>query len=205
MESHTFYSFSIKHFQDKNLAGQLLPITRKFLSDPSLLTNEWNYKNTYTIGEGLSTEPELKFFVDLILDNSKKFLDEQGIKIKSGYKLWVSMFASEMKMGDQHESHNHPGALLSGIFYLQVPPGSSKIEFYSPRNTNKAWKNFLDESSYELKSELFRVRPDHIIQIEPKDGLFLLWESWAHHKVPVNQSLDGRITLVFNVGVDNNG
>jgi len=39
--------------------------------------------------------------------------------------------------------------------------------------------------------------------VVPKPGLFLFWESWAMHRVPPNQNIDGRITMVFNVGVEN--
>lgn len=202
MESKTFYSLTLKYFQDENLARQLLPLARKYLSDPALLTNEWNYKNTYTMGEGLSIEPDLKFFVDIILTECEKYLIEQKIEIKPNYKLWVSMFASEMKMGDEHESHNHPGALLSGLMYLSVPRGSSNLEFLSPRSSNKAWKNFTRDLNHADDSKFIKIRNDHTIVVEPSEGLFLLWESWAHHRVPPNQSLDGRTTLVFNVGVD---
>lgn len=201
MESKTFYSLTLKYFQDKDLARHLLPLARKYLSDPLLLTNEWNYKNTYTMDEGLSTKSDLKFFVDIILKECKNYLTEQKIEIKPNYKLWVSLFASEMKMGDEHESHNHPGALLSGLIYLSVPPGSANLEFISPRSLNKAWKNYSQDLNYE-NCEFIKIRNDHTIVVEPSEGLFLLWESWANHRVPPNQSLNGRTTLVFNVGVD---
>lgn len=202
MDSKTFFSLTIKYFQDKELAGQLLPVARKFLSDPALLTNEWNYKNTYTMDDGLAIQPEFKNFTNLILEKSRDYLSEQNIKLKPKYDLWVSMFASEMLMGDEHAAHNHPGALLSGIFYLNVPLGSSNIEFQNPRHSSPAWRNFLDEFSYENKDSFVKVRPDHTIVIKPEPGLFLLWESWATHRVPPNQSIEGRTTLVFNVGVD---
>ena len=202
MIEQTFYSFKLQYYQDNTLAEQLLPIARKFLSDPSKLTNEWNYKNTYTYQDGLAVEPDLKFFVDFILEKSYDYLKSQNIKLKPNIELWVSLFASEMHMGDEHDAHNHPGALLSGLIYLQCPIGSANLEFSSPRHSNKAWLNYLDESSYCNSNELFSIKPDHTIVVKPSPGLFLFWESWALHRVPPNQSIDGRITLVFNAGVD---
>jgi hypothetical protein len=122
MTERTGYSFNIHHHTNQALARQLLPFARKFLSTPSKLTNTWNYKTTYSEVEGLAFEPELKFFVDYILEYSYKYLENQNIKIKSSLKLSVSLFTSEMTVGDQHTSHNHPGALLSGLIYLNMSP-----------------------------------------------------------------------------------
>jgi len=203
MDEKLFYSFTINHTQNTALAGQLLPLARKFLSMPSKLTNEWNYKNTYSEVDGLATEPELKFFVDYILEQSTAYLEKQNIKLKPNLGLWVSLFASEMVIGDEHAPHAHPGALLSGLIYLQVPPGSANLEFKSPRHVSAAWRNYLQEDSYTHTSEIFKIRDDHTIMVVPKPGLFLFWESWAMHRVPPNQNIDGRITMVFNVGVEN--
>jgi len=201
MRNQVFYSFNLEYFQDAQLAEQLLPVARKFLSEDDKLTNEWGYKNTYTNDYGLSTDPDLKVFVDLILKNAEKFLDKQGIRLKKNLKLWVSLFASEMTKNDEHTSHCHSGALLSGLIYLKVPPNSARLEFISPRYRNTAWTNCLDETSYSNATELFKVKSNHIIEVQPVEGLFLLWESWALHRVPVNPT-DSRITLVFNVGAE---
>lgn len=202
MDTQTFYSFSIVFLQNHQLARQILPIARKYLSDSSKLTNEWNYKNTYSCDEGLALEKDLEFFKNFILEKSRDYLDSKSIKLKKNKKLWVSMFASEMTKGDQHLPHNHPGALLSGLIYLQVPENAANLEFSSPRCNNIAWSSLLDSESYSYKTEIFEVRPDHTISVTPQEGLFLFWESWALHRVPVNDSFEPRITMVFNVGID---
>lgn len=202
MDEQTFYSFTLNYLQNKELARQILPLAEKYLSDPTKLTYEWNYKNTYTENEGLAQESELKFFKDFILEQSKKYFRNRSIKLKEGMEFWVSIFASEMSSGDQHHPHTHPGALLSGLIYLQVPDGSSNLEFSSPRHHNSAWLNFLEEESYSQKNDFFEVKSDHTIVIKPVEGLFLFWESWALHRVPVNESTEPRRTMVFNVGAD---
>ncbi len=201
MDEQVLYNLNISYTQNYDLSRQLLPLARKFLSNPSQLTNEWNYKNTYSNGAGLADQAELQFFVDYILEQSYNYLDKHNLKLKSNVKLWVSLFASEMFAGDEHAGHTHPGALLSGLIYLESPPGSSKLEFKSPRTSNASWLNYLDESSYSSEGDIFTVTPDHTITVNPTPGLFLLWESWALHRVPKNQSTAGRVTMVFNVGV----
>lgn len=203
MNTKSLYDFNINYKIDKKLSNRLLPLAKKYLSNPNLLTNEWGYKNTYTQDEGLSVEPELEFFVDYILEESNLYFQTKQIKIKSQLKLWTSLFVSEMHEGDEHSIHNHPGALLSGLIYLQVPPCSSNLEFYNPRHSSPAWLNYVEEETYTYEDEVFQIKPDHTIVVNPVSGLFLFWESWAQHRVPINQSKEGRITMVFNVGIDN--
>lgn len=200
MTERTFYSFNIHYHSNQSLARQLLPSARKFLSMPSKITNTWNYKNTYTDLEGLAIEPELDFFVAYILKYAYQYLENQNLKIKSSLRLTVSLFASEMTIGDQHTPHNHPGALLSGLIYLNVPDNSAPLEFYSPRSSLASWKTYIDESSYATNDPLFNITNSHTIVVTPHTGLFLLWESWAHHRVPMNNT-DERTTMVFNIGV----
>lgn len=200
MDRHTFFSLTVHYTKNQKLAEQLLPVARKFLSDPAKLTNCWNYKNTYTEDEGLATELELRFFVDIILKTAQEYLADKSIKLKKNVNLWVSIFASEMQQGDYHHPHSHPGALLSGLIYLQVPSGSSNLEFSSPRGKNIAWLDFVEQSP--LPQDLFSIDHTHTISIKPEPGLFLFWESWASHRVPTNNSTEPRITMVFNVGAE---
>jgi uncharacterized protein (TIGR02466 family) len=200
MLQQTFYSFAINYFKDRQLSEQLLPIARKFLSDPSKLTNEWDYKNTYTRDSGIADEPELKFFVDIILKASREYIENKSLKLIKTTDLWVSMFCSEMHEGDYHDAHTHPGALFSGLIYLEVPEGSSNLEFSTPRGQNPSWKTFLEISPTENIFEVDQL--PHTIIVKPEPGLFLFWESWALHRVPTNNSIGPRITMVFNVGVE---
>tara|TARA_B110000503_G_C7167937_1_gene422795 strand:+ start:1119 stop:1739 length:621 start_codon:yes stop_codon:yes gene_type:complete len=200
MDVRLFNQLNIHYHTNENLARQLLPFARKFLSMPSKLTNTWDYKNTYTDLEGLALETELDFFVDYITDQANQYLITHNLKIKQSLKLSVSLFTSEMAEGDQHTAHNHPGALLSGLIYLNVPNNSAPLEFYSPRSKLTSWLNYIDELCYVASDEIFEITENHAIVVKPKNGLFLLWESWALHRVPKNNA-DERITMVFNIGV----
>ena len=202
MNAATFYDFTINYHIDNALSEQLFPIAKKFLADESRLTNTWDYKNTYTIDKGLAAEPELEFFVEHILKVSNNYLQEKKLKVKDNLKLWVSLFASEMTAGDEHSAHDHPGAIFSGLIYLKTPPGSSKLEFFHPRNASPSWRTYITETSSIYDKEIFCVKDGFGIEVTPKPGLFLFWESWAKHRVPVNHSTSGRTTMVFNVGVD---
>jgi uncharacterized protein (TIGR02466 family) len=200
--SHFFDIFSLSFYyeENKNISDNLLPISKKILKDESLLTNEWGYKNTYSMDKGLSTLIELEFFNDFILEKSKLLYKKCGYDLKPEYKLWTSIFTSAMKQGDKHDPHSHPGAIYSGLMYLQVPKGSSPIQFKGPRDSIF---NAVFEKRTKNKN-IFNYENDGIIAIHPREGMFLMWDSWAIHRVPINNIDDERITMVFNVGVEKN-
>lgn len=203
MDTTRLFELSIHHEINKPLANNLLPIAKKFLNQEKHLTNEWGYKNTYSVDLGLAGENELDFFVNYVLDLAYTYMNKKHLKLKENLKLWVSIFASEMFVGDRHSYHDHPGSLISGLIYLQVPPGSSNLEFFNPRSTNRVWSELLDENTYAHETDVIKIKNNQNIEIKPTTGLLLFWESWADHQVLENQSKEGRITMVFNVGVDN--
>ena len=196
------FSLSFYYEDNKNISDKLLPISKKILENDSFLTNEWGYKNTYSLDEGLSKLPELKFFNDFILEKSKNLYSRCGYSLKPSYKLWVSLFTSSMKFGDKHDPHSHPGAIYSGLIYLQVPEKSSPIQFKGPRDSIF---NSVFEKTNKTEN-IFNYQYDGTVCIDPHEGMFIMWDSWAVHRVPPNNlnANDERITMVFNVGVDKN-
>ena len=201
-EFFDIFSLSFYYENNTNLAEKLLPISKSILKNESLLTNEWGYTNTYSADEGLSSRPELEFFKNFILSKSEKLYDRSGYILNSNYKLWVSIFTSSMKSGDKHGPHCHPGAIYSGLIYLQLPWGSSPIQFKGPRDTTF---NLVFDKKVK-KENIFNYENDGIVTIQPHVGMFLMWDSWAIHRVPENymNSDDERMTMVFNVGVEKN-
>lgn len=196
------FSLSFYYEDNKNISDKLLPISKKILENDSFLTNEWGYKNTYSLDEGLSKLPEFKFFNDFILEKSKNLYSRCGYSLKPSYKLWVSLFTSSMKFGDKHDPHSHPGAIYSGLIYLQVPEKSSPIQFKGPRDSIF---NSVFEKTNKTEN-IFNYQDDGTVCIDPHEGMFIMWDSWAVHRVPPNNLNvnDERITMVFNVGVDKN-
>ena len=194
------FPLSFYYETNKTLKDTLLPIAKKILNDNSLLTNEWGYSNTYSSEEGLSKLDELQFFNDFIFEKIKSLYNNSGYTLKPSYKLWISLFASSMKLGDKHDAHFHPGAIYSGIIYLQVPKKSSPIQFKSPKD--EIFNTVFDKIN--KKENIFNYEDDGTVNIFPDEGMFLMWDSWAIHRVPINDLNinDERITMVFNVGVD---
>jgi uncharacterized protein (TIGR02466 family) len=174
------------HLHNPALANEMLPICRSILSNDDLLTNAWGYKNTYDPGIGIANLPKLSKFKSYIISVANEFLDSLGYhKIEFDPQI----FTSQMNEKDSHGRHSHPGAVLSGVFYLNVPEGSSPIQFYDPR----PWR---DTRVLPVKKETQFTNSS--FNFNPSAGDLLMWESWLHHEVIPNNSKD-RVTLVFNL------
>jgi uncharacterized protein (TIGR02466 family) len=184
-----FFSTSISSLKNIELSTQMLPVANKYLADKSFITNTWGYKNTYSADSGLSNFEDITPFRNFVEQTGYEYLTAIGYDV-SDLKFSTQIFVSEMVEGDCHALHSHPNSLLSGVFYLQVPEGSAPILFDDPR----PFRKFVALPKLDNSTNWERI---HFV---PEDGLFLMWESWLDHEVPKNNSKDGRITMVFNLG-----
>ncbi len=101
---------------------------------------------------------------------------------------WINIMPS----GAQHTAHIHPHSVISGVFYVSVPAGSSVIKFEDPRLG-------LFMNAPNLKKNAGRSQ-QRFVNLQPKAGDVVLFESWLKHEVPTNLSKQPRVSLSFNYG-----
>jgi uncharacterized protein (TIGR02466 family) len=83
--------------------------------------------------------------------------------------------------------HMHEGSLLSGGFYLQVPPGSGEFVFRDPR---------AGVIHGYVKGGVPNGHAD--VHLRPSDGLLVLFPCWMEHYVEPHDGDEPRITVAFN-------
>jgi uncharacterized protein (TIGR02466 family) len=85
--------------------------------------------------------------------------------------------------------HNHRGALMSGVFYIQTPKNCGNISF-------ERW----DDSQYYLPEDLEtrNIFTGSAINIEAEKGRLILFPSWLLHQVEPSQTEEDRISMSFN-------
>lgn len=189
MNIQFFFPTAICSVLDLDLADRMLPIANKYLNDKKYLTYTWGYKNTYTSDKGIERKEEFLDFGNKIKKYGSEYMRKLGYDL-SDDELEIFIFASEMHKGDTHRIHTHQNAILSGVFYLSVPENSADINFYDPR----PFRKFVSYPVVEQTEVTWES-----VRFSPSKGLLLIWESWIEHEVPINNSDDGRITLVFNM------
>ena len=104
--------------------------------------------------------------------------------------LWVNV----MQKGAIHAPHIHPHSVISGTYYVSVPPKSGVIRFEDPRLA----------MLMAAPPKKPKARPENrsFVDVEPKAGMLLLWESWLRHGVEANGARGNRISVSFNYRLD---
>ena len=100
--------------------------------------------------------------------------------------LWINA----LEKAAIHAAHIHPHAVVSGTYYVAVPPGAGAIRFEDPR------LGFMMAAPTRKKTA--RRENQSFVTVAPRPGMLLLWESWLRHGVEANHSLRPRISLSFN-------
>lgn len=112
-------------------------------------------------------------------------LDLGGRKLKLD-SLWINV----LEPGGTHSGHIHPHSMLSGTYYVDVPPGASALKLEDPRlPLMMAAPPRREDAPQEERS---------FIYVTPKAGDVLMWESFVRHEVPPNAAKRARVSISFN-------
>ncbi|MDH3406071.1 MAG: 2OG-Fe(II) oxygenase family protein [Gammaproteobacteria bacterium] len=125
------------------------------------------YENIYV---SLESIPELRVILDLATALAAHILMRPKNHLALGW--WLNI----MQPGERTFPHMHDDAdeLLSGAYYIDVPPGSGK---------------------------LLLVRDNRRIEVETHTGMFVFFSPGVLHQVTRNESDRARISVGFNVGL----
>jgi uncharacterized protein (TIGR02466 family) len=102
--------------------------------------------------------------------------------------------------GSYFVRHDHYGALISGVLYLDAPPDSGDILFHNPIETRRVTNCFFERIKKEENQYNFSI-----VKIKPVVGEMLIFESWLQHTVQQNKSNENRISVSFNIWADSDG
>jgi uncharacterized protein (TIGR02466 family) len=112
-------------------------------------------------------------------------LDLGGRKLKLD-SLWINV----LEPGGAHSGHIHPHSVLSGTYYVDVPPGSSALKLEDPRLPLMMAAPTRREDAPEEERTF--------VYVTPRAGDVLMWESFVRHEVPANGAKRARVSMSFN-------
>ena len=110
-----------------------------------------------------------------------------ALSIDANYRVEITeMWGNVLQPGDDHQYHNHPNCVFSGIFYLtegtptifcDPRPAANVLRLINPYNLNTAVKTVL------------QAVPNQMV----------MFDSWLSHYVGVNKESSARKTISFNI------
>ena len=149
------------------------------------LTNMGGWHSDNMLNE---TQTEFVKLKKKIEENANIYHHQIGLKKTLKQKLsniWININPK----GGSNDFHDHPGACLSGAFYLK---GKAPIIFQHPHKdiTTYFWKESFIEKWNVANSGQWRYKP--------KPNVLLLFPGWVEHKVLMNNEDTDRISISFN-------
>lgn len=134
-------------------------------------------------------DPAIGDLVKLLNKHVATFAEQSHLDLRRKLKL-DSLWVNLMKPGATHSGHIHPHSVVSGTFYVAVPPGSGGLKLEDPRlPLMMSAPPRLADAPEDSRS---------FIYAEPQPGMVLLWESWLRHEVPPSAAKGDRISISFN-------
>ena len=104
--------------------------------------------------------------------------------------LWVNINPTN----SFNRPHLHPGAIFSGVYYVDCTPDSGKLVLKHP---SIAQQYSLEENIIENFTE-FNAST---WSVSPEIGKLVIFPSWVEHYVEPNASAEDRISIAFNINI----
>jgi uncharacterized protein (TIGR02466 family) len=130
--------------------------------------------------------------LNFINSKSREFLNLRGFDSKCYLEItsWLQLYPP----GTHFNKHDHYGAILSGVLYLETPLNCGNIKFYNPNTGRRATDVFFDR--IKIISNEYNY---HYVEYTPIKGEMIMFESWLEHSVDMNLSTENRIAVSFNI------
>jgi uncharacterized protein (TIGR02466 family) len=157
----------------------------------------WSKEHFYTGYTSYASLDNLPLF-DPVFDDLRRIIDghvkrfvaDCGFERQRGKFKLHNMWANVMKPGAMHAAHIHPKSVISGTFYVALPPGSGALQIEDPRLTQMMAAPGRDRNGAESLQ--------NFVTLNPEPGTLYLWESWLRHAVLPHRGKGERISISFN-------
>lgn len=181
---------------DKEIVDNTRQLVYKYI-------DETNFTSPSAPGELLTTfyKDKSKNFLGAI--NAQPLLNYLNVHCREYLKLLgynekcyieVTSWLQFNQPGSYFVRHDHYGALMSAVLYIDVPENSGDIVFHNPLETRRMTDTFF----VKIKKEENEYNFNHVTY-KPIVGEMLVFESWLHHTVQQNRSTENRISIGINI------
>lgn len=158
---------------------------------------EWskkNYVGGYSSYSSMTklhhTSPNFGELEKRLKPHIQKFVRKLNWDLMNRKLAMTTCWANAMGYATHHTLHSHPLSVISGVYYVSVPKGSSPFKIEDPRI------GFMMNSPPRKASA--PAKEQNYLLLKPKPGDFILFESWIRHEVPPHRAKEPRLSISFN-------
>ncbi len=177
---------NIKNYQDTNKI--MLEYITNIKKNDEIGVQRSNLKGWHSPDFNLN-QNEPKKFVNMISKSISEFLVDMGWDIKKQQVKITAMWSIVNPPGSSNQRHIHGNNFISAAYYAKVHKNSGNIIFHDPRSEPVFYHPIVDKPN-NLNT--------NVVSIEPQEGMLVLFPSYLHHSVDINQSEEDRIIISFN-------
>ena len=114
--------------------------------------------------------------------------------IKESYNIFANAWININPSGSYNIKHNHPTCDLAGVLWIKCPKDCGEIVFDNP----SGFQTFKTINAYEDKFKNDN-KIHHTYFFPPVEGRVLIFPSHLDHNVKENKSKEDRISVSFNI------
>ena len=132
----------------------------------------------------------------LIVDVTLKHLGDilsSGIEMRFR-GIWININGKNA----YNKLHDHATSDLAGVLWIKSPKNSGRLELHSP--THFAGYSIVESYTKDFNKRYFH---HHTCTFEPQEGQMLIFPSYLYHGVEENESDEDRISVSFNLRLNN--
>lgn len=174
----------------------LSALRKKRESDPIGIRNS-NFAGYHSKDDLMLCEELAPFFRYLMNEMVPAVVADCSMTVNNGSLsgCWVNF---NDKLNSINIPHKHDG-ILSGVFYVNLPPGSGKLVLTND-SCNDLWKGWqlINFNSESAESNPY-IRPNH--SPNAQEGWIYLWHSYLEHYVTPNIVDVERVSISFNINL----
>lgn len=176
----------------EDLNRSLMPhVDALIRTTPNNVPGNWSCAlyTTMMTADDLHLRPEFQRLTDHIMSEATKFANVVKLDIArhplSITSCWLNVYGKD----HSQEIHAHANHVISGVYYLKMPPGAAGILFHSP------WSNLM------LAPPLAEVDMINNLSFlhQPNEGQMVIFRSCLQHSVPANPVEGQRMSIAFNL------
>ncbi len=160
---------------------------------PNSRPASWSCDVYTTIGNNflLHQRPGFRHLSALFIENAERYgraldypMDTHGVSMEM---CWLNAY----RRGQSQERHTHINYVFSGIYYLKAPPGASKLITHAPTSDTMLAPKYLKRTDLNTP----------FMEIEPQEGLMLIFTGNLRHGVKASDIDEERISISMNANL----